>query len=151
LGIKQAKNDNIIITCPEVLPVTPVLEQFATERGNNIQGQSFAENGEVYSSSTVHNEHPGSPTLAMFNRKDILAVNGWDESFVAGYAWEDTDFGTRLKRAGVPFKFRDDIQSVHVEHPHTNRNWEGYCVNQRLFEANYSNGIIKPKNGIVKL
>jgi predicted glycosyltransferase involved in capsule biosynthesis len=59
---------------------------------------------------------PAMYFLAMFNKRDIEAINGWDEAFMQGYAYEDDDFGQRWVRAGLPFQLREDIQGVHQYH-----------------------------------
>jgi hypothetical protein len=113
LGVKNAKYDTIIITSPEVIPLTPVLDQFSELKGKNVLAQVFdeAEDGgrieHMGSPALVHagfrSESPAMYFLAMFNKADIEKINGWDEDFMAGYAWEDNDFGDRWVRAGSTF------------------------------------------------
>ena len=150
LGVEAASNENIILTCPEVFPITPVLDQFATEIGNHVIAQVF-EDGDPLVNSTFRSEFPGLYFLGLLNKKDIVAINGWDEDFMQGYGWEDTDFGERFKRAGFTYKIRDDIQAIHMKHPRLEKNWEKFQRNRALHEKNNAEGIIRPKNGLLKL
>jgi len=99
IGVRNAKYDRIIITSPEVMPKTNVLEQFDSSPGNllcQVWDQDVA--GKV--TSLVHKGYrdmnPGMYFLAVFNKSDIEQINGWDEDFMEGYAYEDDDFGMRV-------------------------------------------------------
>lgn len=156
LGVKNAKYDSIIITSPEVLPVTSVLTQLEKLRGKNIVCQVWDEDedGKVVA-SLVHkgfrDDNPGMYFLAMFNKNDILKINGWDEEFLKGYAYEDNDFGERWKRAGLPFSIREDIWGRHQYHPRGETISGGLQTNLNKFNQNNAEGIIVCKNGIDKL
>ncbi|MEO6508816.1 MAG: galactosyltransferase-related protein, partial [Patescibacteria group bacterium] len=109
IGVRNAHFDTIIITCPEVKPITPVLEQLEACKGKNIVCQVWEtdiEGNKKWSlvNSRRKNYSPEAYFLAMFNKKDIESINGWDEEFMKGYAFEDCDFGARWVRAGLPFE-----------------------------------------------
>jgi hypothetical protein len=156
IGVREAKYPNLIITCPEVMPKTEVLSQFSRlERGNYV-AQVFDENEFGNSSFSLVNtnfrsETPAMYFLACFKKEDIEAINGWDEDFMGTYAWEDTDFGSRFARAGLPFKVLDEIQGIHQYHPRGySSQEEGLRKARALYEDNNKEGIIRPKNGLVK-
>lgn len=156
IGVKEAKFDNIIITSPEVLPITNVLEQLEKKIGKNVVCQVFDQNknGAWKQFSLVNTEHrgenPGMYFLAMFNKSDILAINGWDEDFMQGYACEDIDFGGRWVRAGLPFEVDNDIKAMHQYHPRSETVHNGEAINAQLFYNNRDNGVTYCKNGINK-
>lgn len=156
LGVRNAKYDSIIITCPEVKPTSPVLEQLSGLMGQNVVCQVFdtSASGDITTSlvnTGFRQETPGMYFLAMFNKSDIEKINGWDEEFLKGYAWEDTDFGARWKRADIPFIVRDDITAIHQYHPRGESIPGSMQTNYDLFHKNNSDGVIKPINGLVKL
>jgi predicted glycosyltransferase involved in capsule biosynthesis len=156
LGVKNAKYDHIIITSPEVKPKTAVLNQLETLLGENVVCQVWDEDeNHKVTMSLVHkgfrDENPGMYFLAMFNKADIEAINGWDEEFMRGYGYEDNDFGARWVRAGLPFMINEEIQGVHQYHPRSETIPGGLNVALNLYNANNSNGIIKPLNGLNKL
>jgi GT2 family glycosyltransferase len=156
LGVKSAKYDSIIITSPEVRPETDVLPQLSECIGQNVVCQVFDEGPDgqiaaVLVNSTYRHENPGFYFLAMYNKKDIEVINGWDEEFMKGYAYEDDDFGERWVRAGLPFTFRDDIRAVHQYHPRSETIPSGAQINQAHLFENRSKGIVKCTNGLEKL
>lgn len=155
LGVKNAKYNSIIITSPEVKPVTNVLEQLSAHIGENV----LCWVDDEYEDGSLHplvykgfrDENPGMYFLAMFNKSDIQTINGWDEEFMRGYAYEDNDFGARWVRAGLPFKLVEEIKAVHQYHPRAESVPGGLNTNLKLFEQNNANGVIKPLNGLEKL
>lgn len=153
LGVRNAKYDNIIITSPEVMPRTDVLSQLEEVIDQNVVCQVFDESVEGDTGfSLVHkgyrDDNPGMYFLAKFNRKDIEAINGWDEDFMKGYAYEDNDFGERWVRAGLPFTVREDIQAVHQYHPRSETIPDGAAINFAKYNENRDNGVIRCKNGL---
>lgn len=153
LGVQTAKYDTIIITSPEVKPLTDVLSQF--EPGVNTLAQVFDE--DVYGgrmslvNKSFRGDSPAMYFLAQFNKKDIEEINGWDEEFLRGYAYEDNDFGDRWNRAGLPFEIREDIQALHQYHPRSETIHDGLNTNYETYELNNSKGVIKPMSGLRKL
>lgn len=156
LGVLNSKHEQIIITSPEVMPTTNVLRQLNESLSSNIVCEVWDEdvNGNLAYSLVNKNfrgDHPGMYFLAMFQKKDIEAINGWDEEFMKGYAWEDPDFGFRWNRAKLPFVVREDILARHQYHERPETIPGGFTINQLQMERNNKEGVIKPKNGLYKL
>jgi hypothetical protein len=156
LGVRNAKYDNIIITSPEVLPKTDVLGQLEELLGQNVVCQVWDEDEshKVVASLVYKGFRDMTPAmyfLAMFNKQDIEAINGWDEAFMQGYAYEDDDFGQRWVRAGLPFQLREDIQGVHQYHKRGETIPGGANINYNLLQANNSQGITRCANGLISL
>jgi hypothetical protein len=154
IGIRKARYNDIIITCPEVLPISNVLQQLSVLRGKNILCQCFDEGPDNNISMSLVNSqfrssHPGLYFLAMFQKQDIEKMNGWDEYFMDCYAWEDIDFGERFNRAGLHFEMHDEIQARHQYHPRGDGNSPLYYKGQEHLEYNNINKVIRPKRGLV--
>ena len=153
IGVRESKYDQIIITSPEVKPQPDLLTQLKKSIGQNIICSAVDEDSEGKLSPLVHNgfrsENPAMYFLALFNKKDIEAINGWDEAFMDGYAYEDNDFGERWNRAGLPFVVRDDLNGVHQYHPRSETIVNGFMTNLDLFNKNNADGIIKPVKGLM--
>ena len=65
-------------------------------------------------------------------RKDILRVNGWNESF--GYGSDDREFGMRLSNAGVTSRYlKFSLIQAHLDHPY-HPNLEALRRNRRRFQ-----------------
>jgi GT2 family glycosyltransferase len=86
--------------------------------------------------------------LAMFRKEDIEKINGWDEEFMKGYAYEDNDFGERWIRAGIPFEIRDEIKALHQYHPRGETIRGGMAVNMQQFHDNTDNGVTYCDKGL---
>lgn len=155
LGVRNAKYDNIIITSPEVKPTTDVLSQLSECLDKNVvcQVADQDENGNLslLVSKTFRGDTPAMYFLAMFQKKDIEAINGWDEDFMKGYAYEDNDFGDRWVRAGLPFEVREDICAVHQYHPRSETLKGGMAINLQHYHDNTDANVVKCNNGLVKL
>lgn len=153
LGVKKSKYDQIIITSPEVKPKGKVLDQLKTLIGQNVICQVWDtdESGKVVA-SLVHrgyrSDTPAMYFLAMFNKKDIEAINGWDEEFMRGYGYEDNDFGDRWVRAGIPFVINEEIQGVHQYHPRLETIPGGLGVALNIYNQNNANGIVQCVKGL---
>lgn len=152
IGVRNAKYDNIIITSPEVKPTIDVLAQLSECLDKNVvcqvSDQDVNGNLTVLVSKIYRGENPGMYFLAMFQKKDIEAINGWDEEFMKGYAYEDNDFGERWVRAGLPFEIREDIQAVHQYHPRSETIPGGLTTNQQHYHDNTDAGIVVCANGL---
>lgn len=156
IGVRNAKYETVIISSPEVKPVTNVLEQLSELVGQNVICQVADENERhetpnVLVNSTFRSDTPAMYFLAMFNKYDIEKINGWDEDFMKGYAYEDNDFGERWKRAGLPFTFRDDIRGVHQYHARGETIPNGAAINNAKFLENNDKKVICPRNGLYML
>lgn len=155
LGVREAQYDNVIITSPEVKPTTDVLGQLSECLDKNVVCQVFDQdeggNLKTLVCNGYRSDTPAMYFLAMFQKQDIKTINGWDEEFMRGYAYEDNDFGDRWVRAGLPFEVRDDIQAVHQYHPRGETISGGMAVNMQLYHHNNDTGVIRCANGLDKL
>lgn len=156
MGVRNAKYDSIIVTSPEVCPQTSVLSQLEPFVGKNVVCQVFDEDeaGDRTFSLVNNNYRSVNPAyyfLAMYNKADIEEINGWDEDFMKGYAYEDDDFGARWNRAGLPFEIHEEIQAIHQYHPRRETIPSGAQINQTHLNDNNASGIIKCANGLTKI
>jgi len=153
IGVRNSKYDQIIITSPEVIPLTDVLPQLEEFIGSNVVCQVYdAKEDSTLGMSLVNKifraDDPGMYFLAMFNKSDIEKINGWDEDFMKGYAYDDNDFGARWKRAGLPFEINEEIKALHQWHPRFETIPGGYNKSFQHFCWNTDNNIIYCKNGL---
>jgi len=153
IGVRNATYKNIIISCPEVMPISNVLQQLSNQVRGNYVCQVFDLNQDgTRRASLVNSSYRqmiGMYFLACMRKEDIEKINGWDEDFMGGYCFEDNDFDSRWKRANIPFSIKDGIIGEHQFHPRFGES-PGWSRNKLLFEENNRKGIIRPKNGLVK-
>lgn len=155
IGVRESRFENIIISSPEVKPITPVLEQLATLEGQNVICEVFdqEEDGKIGMSlvnKQFRSDSPAMYFLAMFQKKDIEKINGWDEDFLKGYAYEDNDFGARFMRAGLTFTVNEEIKGLHQYHPRGETIPGGQQINLMKYNDNNEKGIVRPANGLVR-
>lgn len=152
IGVRKAKYDHIIITSPEVKPTTDVLSQFEESLGKNIicgvMDQDADGNLTILVSKSYRGDSPAMYFLAMFNKADIETINGWDEEFMKGYAYEDNDYGERWKRAGLPFEVREDIEGLHQYHERGESIPHGLTTNLNTYNKNNTDGVIRCVKGL---
>jgi hypothetical protein len=154
LGVVNSKFDTIFITCPEVKPVTNIIEQYLSSPiGNYIcraYDQSVSGMIEDLVRTGLKDHIPSMYFLGIFKKQDILAINGWDEDFMKGFSWEDVDFGERFSRANLTHTVRDDMKVLHMYHArnYINNGWE---INWNVIQENIKNNVVQCKNGINKL
>lgn len=153
IGLRLAKYDNIIVTSPEVKPITQVLEQLEGFVGQNVVCQVFDAKedgtiGDTLVSKIFRADTPAMYFLAMFQKSDIKKINGWDEDFMKGYAYEDNDFGERWVRAGLPFTVNDEIKAIHQYHPRGETIRGGMAINLQKLHDNRDNGVTYCTNGL---
>lgn len=153
IGVRNAKYPHIVVTSPEVKPLTDVLGQLENLRGRNVICEVIDEDENhkpVMSlvNKGFRNESPAYYFLAMFNKEDIEVINGWDEDFMNGYAYEDNDFGARWNRAELPYEINEEIKGLHQYHPRLETIQGGSNVNFAKYNDNNNKGIIKCANGL---
>lgn len=155
LGVRKAKYENVIITSPEVKPAEDVLEKLGECLDKNIvcevTDQDEHGNLTVLVNSTFRSETPAMYFLAMFKKPDIQKINGWDEEFMKGYAYEDNDFGDRWVRAGLPFEIREDIKATHQYHPRSETIHGGLATNMQHYHDNTDAQVVRCTNGLERL
>ncbi len=82
-------------------------------------------------------------------KKDLEAVNGWNEAFT-GWGLEDTEFVTRLFHSEVVFrKIKFMSLTYHLWHPMQKR--ENVGQNMRLLDLTIQKKLIKCREGLVRL
>jgi len=152
IGVRVAKYDNLVITCPEVFPITNVISQLAPLPRGNYICQVFDQNEDGTTGiSLVNTNYRGHIAawyfLGVFKKEDVESINGWDEGFMGGIGWEDVDFGERLSRAGISHTVLDHVQAIHLWHPR-NYHVPGWDRNWKILEENIAAYAIACKNGI---
>jgi len=153
LGVKNSSYENIIITCPEVIPAPNVLKVFKEKGRGNYLCTAYdlmpdGSIGPLLVSKDFRGETPGLYFLALFKKEDIEFINGWDEGFMGGYAWEDSEYGDRFIRAGLSFEILEEALAYHQYHKRGIGDTKMYYVNETKKLKNDYNEIIRPKKGL---
>jgi hypothetical protein len=153
LGVKEAKSEQIYISCPEIEIYDGEIFEYDGKANMIFEVFDQNENGSRGMSLVNSNYRCGSPMmyfLAKFIKEDILDINGWDEDFMNGYAYEDNDFGERFNRAGKKFMVIDGVNAVHRWHARGSLGTAGAKLNQAKYMENNRKGVTYCENGINK-
>lgn len=82
-----------------------------------------------------------------FWKQGLLNVNGYDERFL-GYGYEDIDLPARLRRLGIKKRFiKFKAIEYHIHHKAASTK-KDMSANEKIFEENNRNGVIKCPEGI---
>jgi hypothetical protein len=55
---------------------------------------------------------------ALYEKKWIMDVGGWDEEFPGAWGWDDIDLCTRLRIRGINQHICPEMEALHQWHPH---------------------------------
>lgn len=84
--------------------------------------------------------------LLAVSKKDIIAVNGWNEDFI-GWGKEDTELVARLFHYGIRFKkLKFSGLTYHLWHPVLNRSKVN--INEKLLQASIKKKLVWCNNGL---
>jgi GT2 family glycosyltransferase len=133
VGVNAARGQYVVLTNPECLHFTPVLQQLDTlfaeqphvyvvcacesikDSGDFKRPDTFKYRHHMWYQHTQHRNECLHFCTAL--RRDLfLGFDGFDERYSEGIAYEDNSFRDRVKRAGIPFVVRDDIVVLHQWH-----------------------------------
>jgi glycosyltransferase involved in cell wall biosynthesis len=154
-GVKQAKGEYIIIACPEIWHAFPIniknlLDPISKEDKVVAILKGYDDNGKVLSSvksnkpvnytdlNTLQTEFPFF--LAM-RKSNFIAIGGYDEDFMKGFAFDDTNFVQRLKNYGCKY-ITVEGAIVHLFHPRLRYNLDHvktlWTRNKLMYESRLS-------------
>jgi hypothetical protein len=154
IGVRESRYSSVVVTSPEVMPDTNVLSQLMDLHGRNVICQVFDCNpdGTIAMSlvnSSFRSETAAMHFLAMFNKSDILAINGWDEDFMYGQAYDDDDFGWRFTKSGFIHEVHDEIRGMHQYHARAS-NMALWHQDEARFARHRADNVLRVPNGIFK-
>lgn len=124
VGVKLATGDVLVTSEPEIVFVTDVLAQLVARKAERPAEVISA--GAIHHSASgqtwreAHGSHPTlgwvAPYVALYERRWLFDVGGWDESFPGPWGWDDTDLLTRLRIWGYGQCIDTSVEAVHLWH-----------------------------------
>ena len=164
IGVKKAKSDYIILTCPEIFhldkfAVKKTIEKLQSKRKIMVKPEGWDDQknhylthvietkGEVNPEFTVNNMVELHTTLPFFlglHREEFTCIGGYDEDLI-GWAFDDTDLIRRMRCYGIKYETIDST-IVHLYHP---RHRQGIEENRKMFLYNKKIYEYKCKSGVL--
>lgn len=155
VGVKQAKNEFVVTSEPELCFRTDVLAQFAqlqSQHPDEIISAGrvwFAPEGHTpnftldpfgmelagdYAPPDGSQEAIGwvAPYTALWRRSWLEEVGGWDEDFPGYWGWDDIDLLTRLRIIGHGQHIDLDVEAIHLFH---GLGGDADFINERYFRS----------------
>ncbi len=151
-GVEASAGDVIVLSCVEILHLSPVLEQLAAavDLGGPdayVMASAYCPEAQEWhchstARATGAPEMPagfGRAFCAALHRELYERAGGFDENYREGAGWEDIDFAKRLKRAGAKPTIRDDLMVIHPKTGATIE-WgaEKFMRNEAIFRAKWT-------------
>jgi glycosyltransferase involved in cell wall biosynthesis len=159
IGIKQAKGDFIIITCPEIYhldecisPMVTALEknpkQMVVTKGKDDWAEDFLQYLEIRDARNKEQElfeyyrltYALTTTLPFFmamSRSEVTEIGGYDEDFGTGICFDDANFVDRMLTKGNAYR-NFGLRIVHLYHPRLNYKLEEIQILWKKNEALYN-------------
>ncbi len=145
-----AKGDYFVLTNPECYHITDVLSgadiEFERDKGVYVVCACKA----LKKDFTMHrwNQHSvlrntGYHFCSVLHKDTYWSVNGFDERFSNGFAYDDDAFRDSLKNKGIQFVYRDDLVVYHLFHEkiRPKRYKEMLHLNKKIYQDNYVNAV----------
>jgi GT2 family glycosyltransferase len=120
IGIKLATTTDILVTEPEILFLTDIVDQTGAARSTKPE--------DILYGRTYHEPAAGAtldecetidhfPFYSLYKREWLEEVGGYDEAFPEAWGWEDVDLNGRLAEIGHHTVRIDGCAAVHQWHP----------------------------------
>ena len=132
LGVKKSSGKFVILTNPEGYHNADVLRGLDDEFQRsvnkyvvcsclNVKNFTMVDDSAKYDEDgwyqhSVHNKRKLNFCVAM-TRHSYNRIQGFDENFRFGYARADADFLFKVIKNKIPIVERDDLMTLHIEHP----------------------------------
>jgi hypothetical protein len=163
VGIREALGAWVGLSSPEVMHTLPTnlawLEQavWALARANQLQTAVIAD---VYDETWRDTEFDGwigggvrermLNFLAVYPKAALVEMGGFDEDFLAGFAFEDNEFADRWVRRGGRYVFtHQQVTAEHLPHPRPAEGEvaEGVRINQALYAVSQQSARLLANTG----
>jgi len=132
---RQAHGETLVLTSPETVPHSSALERLATVGTNEfrylaVENAEIAPNGWGWSDDWITatefcglNKHPEEFPHVFFyasmRKETYESLRGMEELFSLGIGYDDTEFGRRVKAAGVKITLSPGHCAIHQRHEKT--------------------------------
>lgn len=155
LGVKEAKAEIILLTCPEVYLVQDCILQslvhevitgrntIAITKGYDDVSGKFLEHlrregtTERFNSPEVFvNLFTEYPFCLCISKEKFNSVGGYREEFTDGIGYDDMDFYFRVTRKGIVYSKLTDLEVIHLYHDRYTREGVDQVTYSQLLERN---------------
>lgn len=122
-SFNESDNSYIVCSCLSVNH-----KSLSVSKINNIEGK-------WYQHSVIRNT--GCHFLSAIRREDYFKIGGFSEEFSAGVGYDDDDFRNKVQKSGIPFIYRDDLQTLHLFHPQASPDMSLFQRNNKIYHEKW--------------
>jgi len=165
IGVKQAKADYIILTCPEIyhfdkLSIKKMVDELKKSKQLLVRTFGRDDQSGEFLSTLIEKEgkieykisvkritkelNTKMPFFLGLHKQSFIDIGGYDEDLI-GWAYDDTDLIGRLERYNCKF-IQTDSMIIHLYHPRhrigIQNNLKMYKYNQKIYESKDKDGVI---------
>ena len=147
IGVRESDGEFIVLTNPEMVHETNVLGYYdkKLEEDNTLYVVSTARNvknlvvGDKITYKHVgwyaHPEKRNVPLhfCSVISKEVYNTIGGFDEEYIKGIAYEDTDFIKILEKHDITIDFTTKSSVLHQEHPKNYRNQKLWNINKAYY------------------
>lgn len=147
VGIKHSVGDRVVLSSPEVMHVHPT----------NVARLYYANVGildvivcDVWEGNAkIGGDGRYLHFLNSYSRDLLLGTRGFEERFMFGWAFEDSEFVQRIKRMGANFiEVGNEIRGEHLPHDRVeNVDRAGWLVNEQLYNTMNEHQVVEANPG----
>lgn len=153
LGVKNSNGEYIILTNPECYHESDVLKGFDEEENKeevyivcankSVVAISYTDKLNYHFREWFQHSVQCNRCLhhcACISEKNYLKINGFDEEYKKGIAFEDDDFVWNINKHKIPIIQRDDLITCHIAHnrEHIDRQYHLYKLNGNYFNKKWN-------------
>lgn len=71
--------------------------------------------------------------VALYEKKWLMEIGGWDEEFPGAWGWEDVELCTRLRINGINQHICPEMEAIHQFHPHSGYDWSKASYDNEMY------------------
>lgn len=152
IGARAADGEFLILTNPEAMHTVDILKAIDDEidesKENYIVCSSLSIpvkylpvekigtiNGKWYQHSVYRNT--GCNFCSVISKENYFKIGGFSEEYSEGIGFDDDDFREKVNHAGIKFKYRDDLVTLHLHHETASTDMNLHRHNENLYNTKW--------------
>lgn len=121
--LEKSKDNYIVCSCLSVTSKYIPVEKLGSVSGKWYQHSNY--------------RNTGCHFCSVISRENYKKIGGFSEEFSVGVGFDDDDFRNKVKQAGIPFVYRDDLVTLHLFHEQASSDMDKFRHNQALYYAKW--------------
>jgi len=121
--LEKSKDNYIVCSCLSVTSKYIPVEKLGSVAGKWYQHSNY--------------RNTGCHFCSVISSKKYFEIGGFSEEFSAGIGFDDDDFRNKVQKAEIPFIYRDDLVTLHLNHDKDSMDKEKYWRNKNMYNEKW--------------